>query len=204
MAFQPVPNVAQIRIEGVADNQLTINDQYWEISGGGINATNLAALAVALVSWVTGSLCPLLSEQWTATRIVGIDLTSAIGPTTTQNVSTAGGVSGEAAPNNVSACVSLRTASRGRSFRGRNFLPGIPNSLITTNTLDSTFITDVLSAYSELVGPGTFLAGWQYGIVSRVTGGVPRASGLFVPIESVIMVGTAVRSMRSREIGHGA
>lgn len=204
MSFQAVPNVALIRVEGVADNQLTINDLHFEISGTGITDVSLNALCTAIVPWVAVTLCPLLSNEWTATRVVGVDLTTVDGPEVTQNVSTAGGVSGEAVPNNVAACVSFRTAHRGRSFRGRNFVPGVPNSVVTQNTLSTPFITDLLAAYANLVGAGVFLPGWQFVVVSRRSGGIARPVGLAIPVTDVIMVGTSVRSMRSREIGHGA
>jgi hypothetical protein len=33
---------------------------------------------------------------------------------------------------------------------------------------------------------------------------VPRASGIGIPVTQAVFVGNSVRSMRSREIGHGA
>lgn len=203
MAFQSVPQSVQIVVEGRADNQLTINDLYFQNSGA-VVVTNMSALANAVSAWVTGVLAPLLSRDWTFTRIRAIDLTTQTGPVVEFTVETVGGVDSEAAPNNVSACVSFRTDQRGRSARGRNYVPGIPNSLITLNTLDAGFIGDLVDAYLQLVGPGVFLVGWQQVIVSRVTAGAPRAEGLAIPVTNVLMVGNSVRSMRSREIGHGA
>jgi len=204
MAFQAVPNVAQTRIEGVVDSQLTINDLYWEISGGGINAVNLATLVGAVVNWTQTQLCPLLSDDWTAVRVVGIDLTTQTGPEVEGIVNTVGGVSGEANPNNVAACISFRTAQRGRSFRGRNFVPAIPGSVVTLNTLDPSFMADLDTAYGNLMGAGVFTAGWQWGVVSRVSGGVPRANGIISPIIQTVFTSDKVRSMRSREVGKGA
>ena len=110
----------------------------------------------------------------------------------------------ESAPNNVAATVSLRTAQRGRSGHGRNFVPGIPNSVITLNALDADFINNLLAAYFELVGAGSFVAGWQLVVLSRQTGGLLRANGIGIPVTNVEMVTNTVRSMRSREVGHGA
>lgn len=203
MAFQPVPNVALVRCEGLVDSQQTINDLYFEVSGGGITPVNIASLASAVDSWFNGTLATILSDDWTTIRTTATDLTTATGPTSESSTPTAGAVSGEAEPNNVAACVSFRTASRGRSFRGRNFVPGIPGSAVTLNTMDAGFITSLLAAYGALVGAGTFLAGWQWGVVSRVTAGALRVSGIFTPITSVSMVTNKVRSMRSREVGHG-
>lgn len=203
MAFQPVPSVVQTVIEGRMDNQLTILDLAWFASGA-ITGASIGGLALDLGDWVGGQLAPLLSRDWSSVRIRGFDLTTATGATFEQAATFTGGVDVEAAPNIVAACVSLRSDQRGRSSRGRNFVPGIPNSVVTLNTLDETFINDLLAAYALLIGAGSFSAGFQLVVVSRVQGGVPLANGIGVPITNVIMVGTSVRSMRSREIGHGA
>jgi hypothetical protein len=204
MAYQPVPNVAQCQIFGVVDGQVTINDLYFEISGGGITPINLSSIATALSVWGVGSLAPLLSDDWTMERVIATDLTTATGPRVDIGGTAPGGVSGEALPNNVAACVSLRTALRGRSARGRNYVPGIPSSLCTLNTLDPTFVSDLVTAYNGLVGAGTFLAGWELVVVSRQTAGALRPTGLAIPVVSALMTTDRVRSMRSREVGHGA
>jgi hypothetical protein len=203
MAFQAAPSILQTTIEGRQDSQLTINDLFW-FSSGAITPTSVNSLLTGLFNWVNTTLSPLLSRDLSFTRIRAVDLGSPIGLAQEQATTAVGGVDVEAAPNNVAACVSLRTAQRGRSGRGRNFVPGIPNSVITLNTLDATFITDLLDAYSTLPGAGSFVSGWQLVVLSRVTGGVPRVAGIGIPVTDVTMVGNSVRSMRSREIGHGA
>lgn len=203
MPFQPVPNVALTRLEGVVDRQLTINTLHWEISGGGINAVNLATLVSAVANWMSTQYAPLLSDDWTAVRVVGVDLTTQTGPEIVQSVTTVGGVSGEANPNNVAMAVSLRTSNRGRSYRGRNFLPAVPGASVTLNTLDAGYISTVLTAYTNLIGAGTFTPGWQLGVVSRIQSKVVLANGIITPVISAIAVTDTTKSMRSREVGHG-
>ncbi len=203
MAFQPAPSIVLTTIEGRMDNQLTINDLNWFASGA-VDSGSILALLTGLSTWVTDEFAPLLSRDWASTRIRAVDLAVQTGLGIEVAVTATGGVDQEAAPNNVAACVSLRTDQRGRSGRGRNFVPGIPNSLITLNTLDSGFIGSLVSAYALLAGAGTFVGGWQLVVLSRFTGGVARANGIGIPVTNVTMVGNSVRSMRSREIGHGA
>ena len=204
MAFQPVPNVAHVTVEGVVDQQLTIIDLSFEISGGGITPVNLLGLCESVDGWASDSLAPQLSDDWSYVRTRARDLTSAAGAVAEFGTPTPGGVSGEALPNNVAACISLRTGFAGRSFRGRNYIPGVPSSLVTLNTMDSAFMANIVLVYDALVGPGTFLAGWQLGVVSRQTAGALRPSGIISPVVSVGFTTDKVRSMRSREIGHGA
>lgn len=203
MPFQAVPNVAQVTIQGSIDAQMTINDLYFEASGA-IDGPGLTNLATNVGNWVTTSLAPLLSSDWTATHVRAIDLSSPTGLSGENNLASPGGVGTESAPNNVAACVSLRTAQRGRSGRGRNFVPGIPNAVITLNTLSPTFIDDLVSAYLTLVGAGSFTPGWELVVVSRQTGGALRPTGIAIPVTTVTMVTPYVRSMRSREVGHGS
>ena len=204
MTFQPCPGIAQITLQGRVDNQLTINDVYFAISGGTIDISNLAVITSAVATWWGADLIPFLSDDWTGERVVGTDLTTQFGPTFQTATPTPGGISGEANPNNVAACVSFRTGLRGRSFRGRNFVPAVPGADVTLNTLDPTFITNILGAYNNLVGPGLFSAGWQWVVLSRRIAGSLRANGIGEPVIAATMVGNSVRSMRSREVGHGA
>lgn len=204
MAFQPVVDVAQCVVEGRQDGQMVLNDLYFQISGGGITPTNIAELAEAVDDWGSGSLTPNLSSDYSYLRTVAVDLTTGTGPTSTFTSPTTGGIASESAPNNVAACVSFRTASRGRSGRGRNFVAGVSNSAVALNTLSAPFMDDILTAYRLLIGPGTFLAGWQWVVVSRKTAGAFRPAGLAIPIVDVIFTTPFVRSMRSREVGHGA
>lgn len=204
MPFQPVPNAALVTIEGRVDNQLTILDLSFGVSGGTITAASLGLLLTGVESFVEFNLAPLLSSDWSSQRLVAIDLANNFGARVVLSAVHVGGVDEEAAPNNVAATVSFNTGLRGRSFRGRNYVPGIPNSVITLNTLDPEFIAALIAAYQSLVGAGTFVLGWQFGVVSREIGGVVRAEGIITPVLTAEMTTNTVRSMRSREVGHGA
>lgn len=201
--YQPVTAVVQCQLFGRVDGQVTINDLYFQAAGA-ITPLGVTTLVDAVAGWFGGSLAPLLSDDWATERVIGTDLTTATGFRIDEAAVTIGGVTGEANPNNVAAVVSLRTAQRGRSARGRNFVPAIPGAAVTLNTIDPAFIADLLTAYTELVGAGTFVAGWELVVVSRVTGGLARATGLAIPVTNVVMVTNTVRSMRSREVGHGS
>lgn len=204
MAFQAAPNIAQVRVEGQLDAQLTINDFYFEVSGGGITPTNLSTLTFAVGDWYGAQIMPNLSQDFTASVAVGVDLGSPTGVYASAPIATPGGIASESSPNNVAACVSIRTAQRGRSGRGRNYLPGVPNGQVTLNTMSAPFMNAIIDAYLMLIGAGTFVAGWQYVVLSRRTGSLPRPNGIGIPVTGVQFTTPYVRSMRSREVGHGA
>lgn len=203
MAYQAVPDVAQIKLESTLEGQQIINDMYFEISGGGINPTNLTDLLNAVNTWFGAEVLPLLSEDLTYLKATAIDLTTQTGPEVLITGNVPGGTASPSLPNNVSACVSFRTDQRGRGARGRNFLAGIPDSKVTLNDLDGTWVGQVIDAYFLVVGPGTLVAGWQWVIVSRFLAGVQRANGLPIPVTNVIFTDLIVDSQRRRLPGRG-
>jgi len=205
MTFIPVPDVAHIRIEGRVDSQQTINDLYFRHTTGPMAATDLNALAFAIATWNGNSYAPLLNEAWTGVQVAGRDLTSVNSFVSSQGITgQAGGVTGEAAPNNCSMAVSFRTAVSGRSNRGRNYVPVLTNSQVSENLIDSSWAQDIVNAYSELLfGGGALPAGWVWVVVSRFTGGLPRTVGTFNEIFSVLVTDLIVDSMRTRLPGRG-
>jgi len=203
MAFQPCPSIASSVISGTMDGQLVGLTQHWFASGA-ITGASLSGLATSLSNWVSAQLAPLLSRDVTFNLVSCADLSTATGAMGEQSFTATGGVDQESAPNNVAAVISLRTAERGRSGHGRNFIPGLPNTLISLNTLDPDFIAALIAAYQLLPGAGSFVAGYQMVVLSRRTGGLPRANGIGIAITDITMKTNKVKSMRSREVGHGA
>lgn len=205
MAFIPVPDTAQIRVEGRVDGQQTINDLYFRHTTGPIAAADLQALTSALAAWAIGFYAPVLNEAWSGVQVTARDLTSLIGFSAVSGLTgTVGGVAGEAAPNNCTMAVSFRSAFAGRSFRGRNYVPCLTNSQITGNDIDSTWADAVVAAYAELLfGGGSLPAGWVWVVVSRFTLGAPRVTGIFNEVFSVLVSDLTVDSQRRRLPGRG-
>lgn len=210
MAFIPVPNTAQIRLEGRLDNQQTINDLYF-FQDGGFTELELANLTANVFSWWNTSIVTLLNEGFSSLRASARDLTSPTGLSfETALGAAAGSVTGEAAPNNVAPAVSFRTGLAGRSFRGRNYVPGISNSDVVGNNIDAGWRDDILTGYSLLLPGGTVLpAGFIWVVVSRFSGvdvdgaPVPRLEGIVTTITAVIFTDTIVDSQRRRLPGRG-
>jgi len=205
MAFIPVSDTAQVRIEGRVDNQQTINDLYFRHSTGAIAQADIQALASAMATWYGGSMCPLLNEAWQGVATHARDLSSELGFVADQSmVGTNGTVTGEAAPNNCTMSVSIRSAFPGRSFRGRNYVPVLTNSQVTGNNIDADWAQSVVDAYALLLfGGGALPGGWVWVVVSRFSGGLPRPDGVFSEVFSVRVVDLVVDSQRRRLPGRG-
>jgi len=106
-------------------------------------------------------------------------------------------------PFNCAHCVSFRTANRGRSGRGRNYVMGLSDSEAAASAIQTTRLNLDVNAYAALVGAGTFVAGLQFCVVSRYSGGAPRSVALIQPITSVLSVDATIDSQRRRLPGRG-
>jgi len=204
MPFIPVPDVAQVRLEGRLDGQQTINDLYFRHTTGPIAAADLQGLASSIATWWVSNMVTLLNEAFSSVVVHARDLTAAIGFTADQGAPATGGTAGEAAPNNCTMAVSFRTSLSGRSNRGRNYIPCLTNSEVNGNNIDPTFATSIVDAYALLLfGGGSLPAGWVWVIVSRQSAGVPRVVGTFQEVFSVLVTDLVVDSQRRRLPGRG-
>lgn len=166
---------------------------------------NLIALGNAVLLWWNASIRPYLSNQLTLREIYLTRLDSATAeaylfvPPTPLPV---GGDTAAAMPGNVSLAVSFRTANRGRSYRGRNFIVGLVEPAVTGNAVSSDFASGMQTGYGALL-TGAIADDWDWVVVSRFTAGAPRATGIATPITSVSVVDPYVDSQRRRLRGRG-
>lgn len=211
MPFIPVPDTAEVVISYSDVGELAQNTLYFTQAGGWTTGA-LLTLAEAIDGWVEGSLLPLLSSSLALTTIVATDIENEFGAQAGVSSTAVGGVGTEQAPNAIAACISFRTGTRGRSFRGRNYIPGIPNAAIDVNILNGTFLLDVQAAYETLLpGGGVFPGGvplWtvvsRYSGVDGITGKpIPRVAGITSQITEVRFTDNVVDTQRRRGPGRG-
>jgi hypothetical protein len=203
MPFVPVANAIQANIRGTYLGEQVENTLYFGV-GTPPTAAGLLAAGNALAMWWQTSVMPNLSIHYTFREVYLVSLVSASAPTATavQGAGTAGGTVGDGMPGNVALCVSFRTEARGRSFRGRNYVPAVPESDVAGNTISSGFIDPIVAAYSELLVPGDVVTG-TWGVVSRFANGVERTTGILTSITAVLVVDNTVDSQRRRLPGRG-
>jgi len=158
---------------------------------GGVppTATQLEDAALATNGWATGTLGDWLSNQLEFTGVTAYDLTSASSPTfTVVNAPTIpGAVADPMISGNTSIVASLRTANRGRSSRGRNYVTGVPNaSKLDPFHSTTTFAANLLGAY--LTGLAAFAtAGFTWMVNSKYTLGVPRTAGFLQQVNAIVV-----------------
>ena len=212
MPFVPVPNTVEVEVIYEMDNQIVENTLYYERTTS-VDLESINDLLTAINTTIQASLLPFLGNTIKLIRLVGtlLDAADSLAAVLAVSPPVAGGAAGEAAPNNVSITMSLRTANRGRSFRGRNYIPGIPRDLIDENEVGSGSVAAYEDAYSALMDAGADF-GFQQVVVSRYSGftivdgkkkPTPRTTGITTPVTSAFVVDSTVDSQRRRLPGRG-
>jgi hypothetical protein len=172
---------------------------------GGFSTVDMTGLCNDLLLWWTTVYRGSMSIQLTIRELVCTDLSTQTGPVVTVVAPTpnpAGMVVQDSEPGNVSLCVSFRTIMRGRSYRGRNFVAGIPITARVGNTVTAGFAANIQGAYNAL--PASIVTSpWEWVVVSRFTNGAPRVAGAATPVESAAVVDNNIDSMRRRLAGRG-
>lgn len=146
-----------------------------------------------------------LSQDLVNTESYIVDLTTQTSGVVTLGPFTqpAGGSTIMAAPNNVAFCVTHRTAQRGRSFRGRTYVAGIPADQIEDSRLSSGSRSVYVAAFNTLrVDANAQL--YPFVIASRKENGVFRTIGVATPVTASVSVDDVVDTQQRRLPGRGS
>jgi len=203
MAFVPVPDVIEAEVVWEWDGQVVENTLYF-LNDSGWSAGSILEHLEDLRDVIVSQLIPLLPSSIQLVRLVGtlLDAVDAVSVTLSVSPAVVGGVALESVPSNVSYAIQFKTDLRGRSFRGRNYIPGIPNDKINTNTITSGDRTSFTAAYEAISAVGVDL-GRRHVVVSRFSAGAPRTIGLATPVTAIATADATVDSQRRRLPGRG-
>lgn len=203
LPFIPFSNCAEIVMQGQQAGQaayLTVGVHKGSAFGG----TDLSDIADISATFLVSGLGPLLhaSLSWLAVKVT--DLTTQFSPTFTGGSGlpfTCTG-SGAECPVNVAVIASFSTVNRGRSFRGRNYVPApLATELTNATTFDATYVANIGVAYHDYFD-ALLLAGFTPSILSRQENSVRRTTGVFTAIAAINMK-TIIGTQRRRVAGHG-
>lgn len=108
-----------------------------------------------------------------------------------------------ALPSSNCLTVTFLTNVRGRSWRGRNYVSGIPSSSSDDNAVTEAWADALVGAYNAL---NTYVSevACQHVIVSHYSGGLPRNSGVTVPVTGYRYHDLNIDSQRRRLNGRGS
>jgi hypothetical protein len=210
MPFVPVANTALAEIRVTANGQQCENTLWFE----GITdptVADLIALGGALQSWWTTSVAPLTSSDVQLREILCTSQTTVSSPqfSTVPATPEFGTSTANIVPNNVTMSVSFRTALRGRSFRGRNYIIGLTEDQVAGNSFVAGVTALWQSAYEDIFEAVVGID-FAWVVVSRFSGvnpstgqPIPRAAGVTTAVGTVLVVDGFVDSARRRLTGRG-
>lgn len=152
MAFIPFIDGVRVIIEfSIAGVLVTIT-----LSGvkpGGFDIGDQGDLADSIETWASDILVPDLSVNAALTKVTVYDMRTSTSPVVTNVVSPAeaGGINEVSIDIGSAMVASFRTEARGRSGRGRNFVPGVPSTTRTNPTsFNATIQTTMTANYGTL------------------------------------------------------
>jgi hypothetical protein len=204
MPFVPFPNTVQVEAIYEWNGQVVENTFYIESTAAWSESGIEDILDLVRIE-IEQNLLPLLSSAIALVRLVGTLLDAVDSIAVTLNVSppVSGGIAAESLPNNASYTITFLTSQRGRSFRGRNYVPGLTIDSVASNTIAPATRTGLLDFYTGLRA-AILESNYTMVVASRISNGVPRAVGVTTPITGFTTFDTVVDSQRRRLPGRGS
>lgn len=210
MAFVPVPNTIEVDVIYLLDGQRMENTLYFE-NPSGWTVGDIITWLDELNTFISSELMPLLTSAIQFIELAArlLDTASSIGASVSIVPPVSGGVVGEQLPNNVTYTISFKTGLTGRSFRGRNYVPGLGLDAVNGNSIAAATRTGLLAFYTELKARA-LTNGTPWVVVSRYSGvnpttgkPIPRAVGVTTEVQSITTYDNTVDSQRRRLPGRG-
>ncbi len=201
MAFQAVVDTVEIDLIFTENGETLQNVFYAKLPGGYLLA-DLVALAVAVDGAMASHFLPqqVIECFYARTEIRGLAVQNDL--TTTNNTSAGVGIlAGGALPNNVTLAVKKESGLTGRSARGRCYWIGAVATALDAaneNKFTVAYTASIVAAVDRIRVVVPTVGLWEAVLVSRFTGGLPRAFGLTFPWVSSVAVNEVVDSQRGR------
>jgi len=204
MPFIPAPNIVMAEIRASLDSQHIENRIMVDVLTA-VTPTLVENVANVVNVWAQEHYFSHLPQAVTLNEVVATDMSvdtgsqfsiAPTGPFT-------GALTNAPLPNECTFCVSLRTAARGRSARGRFYVLALQGADVTGNHLAAGRIVTLL-ADLNLLRTNLITEGWNQVIVSYRHNKVVRPGGpVYFPVTNAIATDDIIDSQRRRRPGVG-
>jgi hypothetical protein len=211
MAFIPVPETAEVRMQFTQANQ-KVENVYHVRRQGAWTQEDLTSLANIFGQWWLSAASPPVTHELVLTQVVATDISQAGGMSVlgTTGLPAPGDQGAGGYPNNVTLAIKWGTGLAGRSFRGRTYHLGLPlGQVLPDGTVSPAHLELIRAGYDALrTALDNATIGVEFVVVSRYSGvdvnhkPIPRAEGITTPISGV-SVENVTDSQRRRLPGRG-
>lgn len=198
MAFVPNPIIVRVTHRMDQAGLPMYNVMYHEFDGAHTPAS-MANVAQQLGTLYTNTILEQLAAGVNYEECVVYSMSSESAPQGAWSAPdpSPGGISSQSIARGSAAVVTLRTANRGRSSRGRSYLPGMPESDVTDGVMTGPYTASLETAYNNY-RTGAAALDMALVVYSQFTGGAPRSVGLAQLVTSVEIRSSIVGSQRRR------
>lgn len=192
MPFIPVADTCEVAFHyQTGFGEPMVNTFHVEIPGG-YGSSDLEGVCELFRDWWNGTTVgvyvPLQDFQSSAVVLESItarSMAAATDPTFELSVNAAGGDATEVMPYQLAIVASWKTGFSGRSFRGRTYLGGITQQYNDGGAVTAAGVAALQITMQTLIDQVEAVATQQLVVVSKYSGGAPRAAGVTTPITSV-------------------
>lgn len=202
-------DIVQVELyQRIANQQVMNTFGFLAKTGNGTFSGLAADFKTAFVKNTSGGWFYGLADDLTSTSLTVRDVKPGIGiqyDLTYTSVPGSDGTS-EPLPPQCALVLSWRTSLSGRSYRGRSYVPGLPEQHQNAGTWSATAISNITNFCASILGiygPAGSDPNWEFAVISRVQNGVRLATPVATPIESYLVRST-VYTQRRRTIGVGS
>lgn len=203
MAFIPAPNVVKVTLSFVWAGQIVeITLSFRKNTAP--TTTEINDLIQSVRTWWSTHMRAWVSNHISLTNINATDQSSDSAPSIDWPISPteAGSVNVASVPTNSALVLSFRTPQRGRSYRGRVYIPGLPNSSLASATSITGAVVTAWSTVAAAIGSIGSAEGWEHVVVSRYANNAPRVVAESTDVTNYI-VEFNLDSQRRRLAGRG-
>lgn len=198
MVFVPFPSGALAIIDyGLSDTHWT--NTLWFADLDDVSPS-FQDLSDYLMGWSKTNIMTNLATAWAVNDVTVYDMSSETGQVFHTTVAAgSGSVSGTLSPVNAALVVTFYTANRGRSSRGRNYITGfVEDDVGATEVTSATRVTNIDTAYSNLVAGVQQNTGFYWVVASRYSDGSPREEVFAQDVLNVVVRSAKLGSQRRR------
>jgi len=201
--YQPVPNVAQVKMTYRQGTELMSNSYYVERDTPW-SVEDLVTLSDIFYNWENTDGKSERSLSIELTHMTMADLTADDAAYSARAIDPAvGGTNiGQALPLNCTLAVAAVTGQRGRGRQGRTFWIGLTENQVDENVVTNVIKTNIVDNLNSLLEAVNDVAGQQLVVVHRYVDGVKLATGTTTPIITWTVRDTTIDTQKLRLPNH--
>lgn len=197
------PNVAEVTMEFKQDGQFLYNKHHF-FDDAGFDEGRLNNLGAAIYTWWNDNMKSSTNYTCSLTAITCRDLSASNGLQTavTTGLPLAGTAQLQPLPNSCTLAIKKATGLSGRSYHGRTYHVGLSVEWVVGNTVLAARVTELRDKYTLLITPGGGLFDPELVVLSEVTAGEWRPTGIATKVTG-IAVDNTIDNQRRRLPGRG-